>query len=142
MDSNQRGDLFLDKVPNKKVEEKILSHLLSLRQNSSLEVLGPKIKKAPTVLFKDISARRGLTIAGELQELGASVVFVPYPDEEPSVTQPQSSSADSSSSHQSKKSRVAPFSRKSKKRKWARIVLLLILLFISLFLLVLKYYFF
>lgn len=137
MDINQRGNLFLGKIPNPEVEKKVVDYLLDLRQNSSLEGLTAKVKKAPFVLFNDISAQRALKITSDLQQLGAVASFVPYKDEGPSRAKPFYTNPPYSS--RSKKAHVPP-SSKGKTGKWGRLVFLLILLFISMTLLLLQYY--
>lgn len=137
MDNNQRGNLFLGKIPNPEVEKKVVDYLLSLRQDSSLENLTAKVKKAPFVLFNDISVQRALMITSDLKQLGAVASFVPYKDEGPSRAKPFHT--DPPYSSRAQKAYVAP-SPKGKIGKWGRLVFLLILLLISVALLLLQYY--
>ncbi len=137
MDNHQRGDLFLKVAPKGKIEKQVIAYLLSLRQNSSQAAMTDKVKNAPTVLFKDISAQRALTIAADLQQLGGSAAFVPYAVHGPSAA--KNRSADYSSPPHSRKVRH-PATPNPERWKWSRIIFLLLLLLLSLTLLVLEYF--
>ena len=137
MDVNQRGDLVLNKVPKGKVEGQVLSYLLSLRQDSSLEAISEKIKKTPAVLFKDISPNRALKIAADLRELGAVAVFSPYGAE--GSFKPRAPISKPKKSGLPKTKKVSP-RPEPKPNKWLRLVFLIFLLLLSLTLLVFEYF--
>jgi hypothetical protein len=81
MDSQQSGKLILEAVPADEVERAIVTYLSTIAKNTSLEALTAKIRKAPTVLSKNISSSQGMKIAASLRRLGAMASFVPYPSE-------------------------------------------------------------
>lgn len=78
MDINQHGKLILINVPNVNVEQKAVSYLLRLMAGSSSESLTAKVRQAPLVLSKNISAGAGQKIAADLEKLGAYAVFLPH----------------------------------------------------------------
>ena len=74
---DQQGKLILINVPNENVEQKAVSYLLRLIAGSSSEFLTAKVRQAPLILSKNISAGQGQKIAADLEELGAYAVFLP-----------------------------------------------------------------
>ena len=78
MDIDQQGKLILIKVPNENVEQKAVSYLLRLMAGSSSEFLTTKVRQAPLILSKNISAGQGQKIAADLEKLGAYAVFLPH----------------------------------------------------------------
>lgn len=78
MRSEQKGRLVLKAVPNKDVEEKVVSYLSGMIKGTTPELIAEKVRKAPLILNKDISAELGWKIAEALQRLGAPAVFIPH----------------------------------------------------------------
>jgi len=74
---NQQGKLILINIPNENVEQKAVSYLLGLMAGSTSDSLTAKVRQAPLILSKNISAGQGQKIAADLEELGAYAVFLP-----------------------------------------------------------------
>jgi len=74
---DQQGKLILINIPNENVEQKAVSYLLGLMAGSTSNFLTAKVRQAPLILSKNISAGQGQQIAADLEELGAYAVFLP-----------------------------------------------------------------
>jgi tetratricopeptide (TPR) repeat protein len=82
MNSDRKGKLILKSVPGGEVERKVIAYLTPLMKNISPELLAAKIKKAPLILSRNITAEQGLKIAASLKKIGANAAFVPHTQEE------------------------------------------------------------
>ena len=137
MDHFQRGDLVLEYAPRGKVQKMVLAYLMSLRRDSSQEILSSKIKQTPVVLFPDISVGRALKIAADLKELGATAAFIPYPPEGPSAAKTRFAGPGQKSSAPKNQNTSAA---KPSRWKWTRIIFLLFLLAVAVTLLLWEYF--
>jgi tetratricopeptide (TPR) repeat protein len=81
MQGAQRGRLVLEAAPDKKIEKDVVAYLAKLIRHATpeaLTALTAKVRTAPLVLSKDVSADQGREIAAALGRLGAKAVFVPH----------------------------------------------------------------
>ena len=77
-DKSQSGKLILISLPTKETEDMVVSYLARKVRNVPAEKLARKIRKTPSVLSKDIAAKKGQRIAHNLRDLGAKAEFVPH----------------------------------------------------------------
>lgn len=137
VDRSQSGKLILISIPTKETEEMVVSYLARKVRNAPAEKLARKIRKTPSVLSKDIDAKKGQTIAHNLRDLGARAEFVPHDPGSP-VSEGLSGEASLSeietiqviSEQQNASQQIQPRSlRAGKKVMTAMVVILLIAVF-------------
>jgi tetratricopeptide (TPR) repeat protein len=134
MSNEKKGRLILKAIPNKDVEEKVVSYLSGMVKGTTPELIAEKVRKAPLILSKDISAEQGRKIADALQKIGASALFVPHeaegPIQEPPAVEPQRPPV----------YEPPPPRAKHRPTNQLRLVLFLILLILAVSVLVWQYY--
>jgi hypothetical protein len=142
MSGGQKGSLILKTIPNKEVEERVVSYLSRLMKNVSPEVLSAKVKKTPLLLSKNVTAEHGRKIVATLAEIGALAVFVPHMARDPETgaapVKPVRPEVPGRSRHRQKPIPATP--AKQGQRKWVKLALAASLLVISLSLLTWRLY--
>ncbi|MCJ7748612.1 MAG: tetratricopeptide repeat protein [Desulfobacterales bacterium] len=145
MRSEQKGRLVLKAVPNKDVEEKVVSYLSGMVKGTTPELITEKVRKAPIILKKDISAEQGWKIVEALQRLGAAAVFIPHEaesapmKEEPAVESRGPTVYKTSLPEPGSSPSPAP-PAKQRPTNRLRLILFLILLIVSASVLIWQYY--
>jgi Zn-dependent protease with chaperone function len=94
MDAVDRGQLTLENVPGGKGEDAIVTYLAKLYDSISRDKLVALIKTAPVVLSRNLSAATAGKIIAELENLGATAVYVPKGSDKTGTREEKSSGAD------------------------------------------------
>jgi len=72
-----KGSVVLRSVPSKDIEFKVSAHLAEVYRDVPVERIVALVSRVkPLTVVKDIPARNGQRLAGELTELGASAYFL------------------------------------------------------------------
>ena len=91
MDGVDTGQLTLETVPAGKNQEAVVAYLARLFKNASRDKLSAFVKRAPVVLSKNVPAKTAAKIIAELENLGATAVYVSKDLEKTKTTQDERS---------------------------------------------------